>query len=1215
MSKQKRGLEFRFGVRAPFQKFALFLLPVVLLLVVGSGSLLPIVTATSGGPPRMWFLVVVLSLQFNRVFPGMVVACSSLTIRRSHLELRLANLSSFRLAIPLLLVILSALQAETATISLGQQVTITGFEASWEAFTIPASTVALNQINSIPTVLNGHTLQVLAATDDGCSARMGASGAMDNVINSTLHSVVIGPICPDAVPTSNGVYVPNRILQIAPMSVGSFLGDRSNYPHLLGLPIFNQEIGFAAVLHGFGYDRGRRDWVSFQGTQGLADCTGEQIQKGLGNGIAVVSPFTYSMTDTTTTLRSGATPSAVFNSLWAIWLGICTPLGVCNFIDVEDFWIVCGTWYDATWAAALTIDSYLNSADATTDEITADLLSTSNKTLQGLIHQRLWEHALTLNFVGIQGNIKFNSNDGTRIGEQTVRWYNREAGWRLDSVGKISPDGLSIEWSVPVTWSDGRVWDPTGGSNNVIPQQLSVCSPGYERQTDMGCLPCSAGRSLRGVPVRSELRRRGRDSPNILGLLVTRPLPRERFRYSRAPPQLLRRESACIGGPIERVSKESETEGARRRRLEAAEVIDPLCKAPRFGRMCDYCPLGSYKSGASCARCTETFQSLALFLMILGFFPLVILTYYLVNNRGKRANHAATQMTITVSLLLTFLQQVALLRLVNIDAPPEVESFKSAFSFLNLDMEILQTECFAPGTTGLQVYSFVVSIPLLLLLTVAVSYWIFFLANRFVWPRIPAWDANKAFNTSGFLFSVLYVTICTMILAPYMCIHHPVGTETLEAYPRVTCGTGEHKTMLGLGGAAIAAYIVGFLGFLGVVSLYALRWSAEHTEFATRYNFLVGDFHPAAWWWGVVNLVRNLLIALVPVMEPNDGRIQIAGLLGVVAVFLVMHLVVWPWRDNVNNWMDFAMSLVFLYLLGCLMAWTETTSEGDMTLVVVVFTLLAGLGFGSLVVIGFGVERCLKRAARRRQIRLMKLTGRLKSVTQRLAARMNEEEAFVDKSAWLATLSVSADSDLSAIRKFLEVAEEELLIPEGESGGRGYAPFGQQKHVGNKYLKMVSRTFNLRSERGRSSRRLKLVGVATAGAIQAPHGDLGKEKDAAPGKGAEEGEGEERDIEGDPEEVSEPIIEDESDFSAQEDFSEDADLEIPEEEQDVLNRHRTRGGEVQPAHDMGDGEVEVEGQEGSQAFGENSAGAEDALQEEGEEFGDADVASEGFTRP
>eukprot|EP00820_Chromera_velia_P002453 Cvel_3036.t2-p1 / transcript=Cvel_3036.t2 / gene=Cvel_3036 / organism=Chromera_velia_CCMP2878 / gene_product=Signal peptide, CUB and EGF-like domain-containing, putative / transcript_product=Signal peptide, CUB and EGF-like domain-containing, putative / location=Cvel_scaffold121:59947-63979(-) / protein_length=578 / sequence_SO=supercontig / SO=protein_coding / is_pseudo=false len=540
--------------------------------------------------------------------------------------------------------------------------------------------------------------------------------------------------------------------------------------------------------------------------------------------------------------------------------------------------------------------------------------------------------------------------------------------------------------------------------------------------------------------------------------------------------------------------------------------------------MCWQCPSNWYKAASTCKQCPARYFSLPLFLLFIIITGFLVFSYYRLNEEWSANASAAVRITISFSLLALFFQQIALLSNLQFDSAGAVKDLLSVFDVMLLNFGAMQGECMFGGKTGLDQYAFIVALPGMLLVLMASLY------------------GASCVNTVLFIYMTIYVLVCTQILAPYQCMTHPAGPSTLEEYPLVECGSGEHNSMVILG-------------------------------YAVRYKFLISRFHPKSWWWGVVHLFKNLLISLVPIMEPNDGRIQVAALSLVFLAFTIGVVRVWPWIDDWNNYLDLALNVSFLYILTAVMAWTEKTDKGQTTLaasVIVVFTAFLVVCLGVMLL---GVANCFPAMKRREMARRSGLIARLLRSFQMLTKEVQKAEAG-EKGAsdWRISVLEIAQHDVISLERFLEVCDTELL----HTSGFDFAHVAKQQKRGSMFSSSGGAP---RSRRLLISKR-HLKALQDDDPIRDAEAGVRSDREMLPDR-AQDYEQEEEEQEGD-----------DRDEDGEEEEDDPFDDEIPEEEESPTHAH-ARGnheGRGDHNHEIHEG-ASVEDEGGEQERGDEFDGS------------------------
>ena len=172
------------------------------------------------------------------------------------------------------------------------------------------------------------------------------------------------------------------------------------------------------------------------------------------------------------------------------------------------------------------------------------------------------------------------------------------------------------------------------------------------------------------------------------------------------------------------------------------------------------------------------------------------------------------------------------------------------------------------------------------------------------------------------------MTLTIVSLLPWQCISNPSGYSTMQTQPGVICfSSDEHSLLLGLS-------VLGLLMrlrpqappkpmFLGI-RYRCLRCPSEPQRLAfhisklyryevmypsyvasgqgliivNRYRFIFERFRASRYFFGVLYLLRNTLLSLIPVALANYPSIQITTLAGVMLMGMIVQMRSWPWRTK-----------------------------------------------------------------------------------------------------------------------------------------------------------------------------------------------------------------------------------------------------------------------------------------------------------------------------
>ncbi|CAK0836431.1 unnamed protein product [Prorocentrum cordatum] len=202
-------------------------------------------------------------------------------------------------------------------------------------------------------------------------------------------------------------------------------------------------------------------------------------------------------------------------------------------------------------------------------------------------------------------------------------------------------------------------------------------------------------------------------------------------------------------------------------------------------------------------------------------------------------------------------------------------------------------------------------------------------------------------SVGAVVFSV-FIAISRIIFVPFECETHPNGESTLELSQDVFCyDSGDHWVMVAI--ASVGAVIpTGFIALvLWVLHQLPKRVLAGDTNFMKCYTFLFCRFRPGGYWYVGVLVIRNLLIALVPIMGDASVQLILVFLFLMPSIVITPHFL--PWRSPIGNVMEEGSNLAILCILFLGSLLLPTTDQ-------------AGLAVGCCLLVG-AMVLCLGAAA------------------------------------------------------------------------------------------------------------------------------------------------------------------------------------------------------------------------------------------------------------
>merc|ERR1719331_1186915 len=175
------------------------------------------------------------------------------------------------------------------------------------------------------------------------------------------------------------------------------------------------------------------------------------------------------------------------------------------------------------------------------------------------------------------------------------------------------------------------------------------------------------------------------------------------------------------------------------------------------------------------------------------------------------------------------------------------------------------------------------------------------------------------FNVVGEVLVEFYISVTLAIFGPFDCYDHPNGARSVQKYPNVLCGEGDHGAMMGLAVVGILAYPVNAV----CVSLYhtwllprSMAANANELRILIRCHFLFGRWKPETCWFCNVTIIRNFFIAVFPMIMPAD-QLDVTIVLMILTLMIALVVTVWfkPRRNDGQNMLDVFISTVQLLIL------------------------------------------------------------------------------------------------------------------------------------------------------------------------------------------------------------------------------------------------------------------------------------------------------------
>lgn len=406
---------------------------------------------------------------------------------------------------------------------------------------------------------------------------------------------------------------------------------------------------------------------------------------------------------------------------------------------------------------------------------------------------------------------------------------------------------------------------------------------------------------------------------------------------------------------------------------------------------CGECADGSYSTGGNCYECGDLDAWPFVFTSIVALVGLALVTKA-VNRNLLQQSSSVIMSVVMLGLLFSGIQAMGVFKQMSIEWGGGVEAFFDMINLLSFDLEVLRPQCIVGSdspATSFVVRQLVAPCGALFVLLV--------LCIKKAW--VPSTSIMiELVNTVGTLTNIFFISIVTSGVSPFICYRHPSGDRSMVAASSILCfDSHRHDVMMAVGVTSLTLVPLPFLAAVGYFIIHYQGYLATskeaHSQNAlTAMRFLYFRYWARTYYYGVVLLVRSLLICLVPVVISDDVALQICVMAAIIGFMALVQQDLKPWRSRLTNFMDGAMciSLILLLLSGALVADLEADPDTvEVVGIMAISTLLISAGVGLMWALfnrfdprrKYGFFICHHKAHAAAQARLLKM--KLQKKTQR----------------------------------------------------------------------------------------------------------------------------------------------------------------------------------------------------------------------------------------
>lgn len=399
-------------------------------------------------------------------------------------------------------------------------------------------------------------------------------------------------------------------------------------------------------------------------------------------------------------------------------------------------------------------------------------------------------------------------------------------------------------------------------------------------------------------------------------------------------------------------------------RCESAEKCTfgaDLGSCPRYLHRlaCDDCEGGFMWNGQGCVECTG-YDFLPLLFIFAGGVMIAICICFLVTSPSRTFSLDFLTVSIAVSLIINTIQSLGAVSDFSIEWIEPMATLEGILDLATFSVRVVKPTCLM--VTSLPEVSYMGSLlvypcfSLLLILVLAIF--------RLVLHR-PV-QRHHVINAEGISMLIFYLTLASQALVPFHCVSNPDGSSSVSSGRSILCwdsGSG-HKTMIAFSVLAILAFIVLPLVLLIHVTIQYPKRVVDvgGRQFFESFRFLFNRYTEKSYFYGIVFMMKNIGIAVIPVLFVDFPVLQVSCTHSLVASTLTIQCWLQPWRTQYANRLDTVAGLMTISVLVCAAMLVPISSRSDSTILQVSLSVILSLCFVLLITPGFHLVRkkCLQ---------------------------------------------------------------------------------------------------------------------------------------------------------------------------------------------------------------------------------------------------------------
>mmetsp|Transcript_60346 Transcript_60346/g.176392 ORF Transcript_60346/g.176392 Transcript_60346/m.176392 type:complete len:1544 (-) Transcript_60346:181-4812(-) len=370
---------------------------------------------------------------------------------------------------------------------------------------------------------------------------------------------------------------------------------------------------------------------------------------------------------------------------------------------------------------------------------------------------------------------------------------------------------------------------------------------------------------------------------------------------------------------------------------------------------CARCMDGAYEtSDGLCELCESSNAGLLIAVVVVGGILALTMATFVVNSGTLQQQSSVMAVVIIIGIMFTGIQTLGVYHNLNVIFFEPLSTVLGFMQVFTLNLKMLRMECMFPFSPVSQYLCRQLVPPICaVLIAVICLFKKVFLKKGMVYYV-------EYVNTVGTMFSIFFLSIVVSAMTPLNCYAHPGDSgSSVLASPSILCFSSEderHAQMVTVGLISFSFVVVPFMATACWATVMYPRWTASIGPRSSArlwmFRWLFFRFKPEVYFYGIVFLMRNLLICLVPVFPGcrDDPAFQVILMCAFLLGFTCTQTLLKPWRAGITNVADGVLTSMLVLILVCgILATDFTANDTSIAIVgVLVFCFWSGVGVVAL---------------------------------------------------------------------------------------------------------------------------------------------------------------------------------------------------------------------------------------------------------------------------